>query len=190
MAPPERSALQRRIALLGYPCVGKSSITQRFVNGTFPDAYDTTIEDFHLTQYTFLGKRYALKITDTAGQQEYSLFPRSCVIDVDGYILVYAINDRKSFEILQTIYDKILDNVGDTVPIIVVGNKMDLQHTGRMVRQDEGQRLAESWRAVFLETSAKDNTDVQKIFEHLLRQIEISKGNLKPTSRGNNCVVS
>ena len=40
----------------------------QFCLGTFPDAYDTTIEDFHLTQHSFMGKKYALKITDTAGQ--------------------------------------------------------------------------------------------------------------------------
>lgn len=40
----------------------------RFVDGTFPDAYDTTIEDYHLKNHQFLGKKYILKITDTAGQ--------------------------------------------------------------------------------------------------------------------------
>lgn len=47
----------------------------RFVDGTFPDAYDTTIEDYHMKQHTFLGKKFVLKITDTAGQVSYSLAP-------------------------------------------------------------------------------------------------------------------
>ena len=37
--------MQRKIAMMGFPGVGKSSITQRFVSNTFPDSYDTTIED-------------------------------------------------------------------------------------------------------------------------------------------------
>ena len=190
MPTNERNILQRKIALMGYPCVGKSSIAMRFVDGTFPDAYDTTIEDFHTKHHTYLGKRYALKITDTAGQQEYSLFPRSCSLDIDGYILVYAINDRKSFEMLQKIYDKIMDNVGDNVPLIIVGNKLDLQYQARMVKFEEGQRCANEWKADFVETSAKDNTDVQKIFERLLRLIEISKGNLPAKEKGPGCIIS
>uniref|UniRef100_A0A915DSG7 AH domain-containing protein n=1 Tax=Ditylenchus dipsaci TaxID=166011 RepID=A0A915DSG7_9BILA len=190
------SAVATEDCAYGYPCVGKSSITQRFVNGTFPDAYDTTIEDFHLTQHTFMGKKYALKITDTAGQQEYSLFPRSCVVDIDGYILVYAINDRKSFEILQTIYDKIVDNMGESVPILIVGNKLDLQYTGRVVRQEEAQKVAADWKADFLEISAKENfakdgnTDVQKIFNRVLRLIEISKGNMPAVEKNSSCKSS
>lgn len=96
---------------------GKSSITLRFVQGHFPDAYDTTIEDLHSKQFKFQGKPYDLQVIDTAGQvrlindfypcswlylqQEYSLFPRSCALDVHGYILVYAIDDRKTYVVFH-----------------------------------------------------------------------------------------
>lgn len=72
---------------------------------------------------------------------------------------------------LQTIYDKIIDNVGDkyvyslnqviyliSVPLIIVGNKLDLQYKARMVTTEEGQKCAIEWKADFVETSAKDNT--------------------------------
>src|SRR5437867_2293882 len=60
---------------------------------------------------TFHGRQYHLTIVDTAGQQIYSLHPKSCAI-VHGYILVYAINSRQSFDILKAIHDRILDTVG------------------------------------------------------------------------------
>jgi len=44
------------------------------------------------------------------------------------------------------------------IPIVIVGNKLDLQHSSRAVTTDEGKRLATAWHAAFLETSAKDNT--------------------------------
>ncbi|VDM96774.1 unnamed protein product [Thelazia callipaeda] len=183
------NVIKRKIAVMGYPCVGKSSITLRFVYGSFPDIYDTTIEDIHMKQHKFNGKQYALHITDTAGQQEFSLFPRSCAIDIDGYILVYAIDDRKSFTIIHTIYDKLLENIGDkNIPIVVVGNKLDLQFHSRRVSTAEGQQLALSWNAAFLETSAKDNTSVEKIFDYLLREIEIANGNMKRNQ--SNCIIS
>ncbi|MCP9258066.1 GTP-binding protein Rheb [Dirofilaria immitis] len=164
------NAIQRKIAVMGYPCVGKSSITLRFVYGNFPDAYDTTIEDIYTKPYKFNGKQFALQITDTAGQQEFSLFPRSCAIDIDGYILVYAIDDRKS------------------IPIVVVGNKLDLHFNARHVSTEEGRQLAVTWNAAFLETSAKDNTSVEQIFDCLLREIEIANGNMKRNQNG--CVLS
>lgn len=44
------------------------------------------------------------------------------------------------------------------VPIVIVGNKVDLQHASRMVTKEDGSKLAQKWRAAFIETSAKDNT--------------------------------
>ncbi|EPB76070.1 Ras family protein, partial [Ancylostoma ceylanicum] len=97
--------------------------------------------------------------SDTAGQQEYSIFPRSCSVDIDGFILVYAIDDKKSFEIIQIIHDKIMETIGDDkVPIVIVGNKVDLQHASRVVTKEDGAKLAQKWKAAFIETSAKDNT--------------------------------
>ncbi|CAJ0581136.1 unnamed protein product, partial [Mesorhabditis spiculigera] len=186
------SVLQRKIAVMGFPCVGKSSITMRFVKGTFPDSYDTTIEDMYAKPHKFNGREFNLRITDTAGQQEHSLFPQSCTYDVDGYIIVYAIDDRQSYEIVQTIYEKIRDNVGDIkFPIVLVGNKADLQSTSRAVTRDEAQQLAKQWDVVFLETSAKDNTAIQQIFEKILYEIELSKGNIRrPPPPKDKCTIS
>lgn len=48
-----------------------------------------------------------------------------------------------------------------SVPIVLVGNKKDL-HMNRVVTQEEGHRLAETWKAVFLEASAKQNEVTSK----------------------------
>ena len=49
------------------------------------------------------------------------------------------------------------------VPIVLVGNKKDL-HTERKIPQEQGKKLADSWKAVFLEASAKHNDSVTDIF--------------------------
>nr|CAD7403782.1 unnamed protein product [Timema cristinae] len=78
-------------------------------------------------------------------------------MDIHGYVLVYSITSSKSFEVVQIIYDKLLDMTGKVhVPIVLVGNKTDL-HMERMISSEEGKRLAELWKAAFLETSAKQN---------------------------------
>jgi Ras homolog enriched in brain len=72
------------------------------------------------------------------------------------------------------------------VPVVLVGNKIDL-HQERAVSTEEGRRVAESWKAQFLETSAKQNESVSDIFHLLLREIEKENGNVteKPS-----CLIS
>lgn len=128
---------------------------------------------------------YEVKLVDTAGQDEYSIFPTQYSMDIHGYVLVYSITSAKSFEVVQIIYDKLLDITGKvqyvillfmlliykkisnnnilkiffinfSVPIVLVGNKTDL-YVDRMITTEQGKRLADSWHAAFLETSAKQN---------------------------------
>lgn len=53
-----------------------------------------------------------MKLVDTAGQDEYSIFPAQYSMDIHGYVLVYSITSSKSFEVIQVIYDKLLDMTG------------------------------------------------------------------------------
>lgn len=55
---------------------------------------------------------YEVKLVDTAGQDEYSIFPAQYSMDIHGYVLVYSITSSKSFEVIQVIYDKLLDMTG------------------------------------------------------------------------------
>lgn len=49
---------------------------------------------------------------DTAGQDEYSIFPVQYSMDFHGYVLVYSITSQKSFEVVKNVYDKLLDAMG------------------------------------------------------------------------------
>lgn len=51
-----------------------------------------------------------------------------------------------------------------SLPIVLVGNKTDL-HMERMISSDEGRRLADEWKAIFLETSAKQNSVSEKYYK-------------------------
>lgn len=56
---------------------------------------------------------YEVKLVDTAGQDEYSIFPAEYSMDFHGYVLVYSITSQKSFEVVKIIYDKLLDVIGN-----------------------------------------------------------------------------
>lgn len=65
-------------------------------------------------------------------QDEYTLFPSKYANGVHGYLLVYSINSRQSFEMITTIYDKIVDFSGARqIPVVVVGQKCDLRPEDR-----------------------------------------------------------
>ncbi|XP_017774786.1 PREDICTED: GTP-binding protein Rheb homolog [Nicrophorus vespilloides] len=178
---------QRKIAVMGYRSVGKSSLSIQFVEGQFVDSYDPTIENTFTKSTRVNSQDYELKLVDTAGQDEYSIFPSQYSIDVHGYVLVYSITSSKSFEVVQVIYEKLLDITGKGhVPIILVGNKTDL-HMERTISMEEGKKLAESWNAAFLETSAKQNAAVSDIFHLLIKEIEKADGNIPEKS---SCILS
>lgn len=178
---------QRKIAIMGYRSVGKSSLSIQYVEGQFVDSYDPTIENTFTKTVKFRGDEYEVRLVDTAGQDEYSIFPAQYSMDIHGYVLVYSITSPKSFEVVQIIHDKLLDMTGKVhVPVVLVGNKTDL-HIERMISTEEGKRLADSWKAVFLETSAKQNESVTDIFHTVLTEIERANGNVQEKS---GCVIS
>ncbi|KAG8229104.1 hypothetical protein J437_LFUL009573 [Ladona fulva] len=178
---------QRKIAIMGYRSVGKSSLSIQYVEGQFVDSYDPTIENTFTKTVRFRGDEYEVRLVDTAGQDEYSIFPAQYSMDIHGYVLVYSITSPKSFEVVQIIHDKLVDMTGKVhVPIVLVGNKTDL-HIERMISTEEGKRLADSWKAVFLETSAKQNESVSDIFHTVLTEIERANGNVQVKS---GCIIS
>jgi len=195
--PAEAPVIERKVAIMGFRSVGKSSISIQFAEDRFPDTYDPTISNTFMRNFEFRGRRYRINLQDTAGQDEYSLFPRA--IDVHGFILVYAINSRQSFDVVKAIYEKILDNFGNIsasgggsqmhIPVVLVGNKLDLQHIEREVPTAEGKQLAESMKAVFLETSAREHRQVHDIFDKIVFEIEKTHGNVKE-QKDSSCVLS
>lgn len=169
-------AKSRQIAIMGFRSVGKSSLTIQFVENQFVDAYDPTIENTFEKELKVLGHEYQLKIIDTAGQDEYSIFPQSLTVNLHGYVLVYSVTSEKSFEVVQIIHEKLLDMTGKiSVPMVLVGNKTDL-HMERVISFEQGKQLADSWSSAFIEASAKQNESVVEIFKACLSLIEKQDG--------------
>jgi Ras family protein len=84
---------------------------------------------------------------------------------MNGYVLVYSISSKSSFDMIKIIRDKILDFTGlETVPCVIVGNKSDL-NIQRQVTTQEGLDLAQQWNCPFVETSAKHDENVCKFID-------------------------
>lgn len=165
---------KRKIAVLGSRSVGKSSLVVQYVDHTFVDAYYPTIENTYTKNIKYNGADFDCDIIDTAGQDEFSILNSKHAVGIHGFVLVYSVANRQSFDMISVVHDKILDYSGEAkVPCVVVGQKSDLADT-RVVPSTEAESLAKSINANFVETSARENTNVDKVFDLVLAEIEKS----------------
>ncbi|KKK15970.1 Rheb small monomeric GTPase RhbA [Aspergillus rambellii] len=168
---------QRKIAIVGSRSVGKSSLTVRFVEHHFVESYYPTIENTFSRIIKYNGQDFATEIVDTAGQDEYSILNSKHFIGIHGYIIVYSVASRQSF-----------DMGADHVPLVVVGNKSDLKHEQRQVSLDEGRQLGEIFHCAFTEASARLDYNVAKAFDLMIGEIEKSQNPPQPAG-GNKCTI-
>lgn len=152
--------------------VGKSCLSIRFVQNTFFEEYEPTIENNYSKTITLNEKTYQIEILDTAGMETNEALKPPMYKARDCFVLVYAINDPASFDYVQNLHDDIIRVLGkETVPCIICGNKSDLS-SERKIPTQEGQKIASKYGAAFLETSAKtgenvDDAMVQAVKEFL-----------------------
>ncbi len=177
-------------------------------------------------------------------QDEYTILNSKHAIGIHGYVLVYSVTNRKSFDMVRIVYDKIINFCGmNSIPCVIVGSKIDLPNrcvpssdiavaqsaalsprpaphslshaSFRQVEDDEAKALAKELDAAFVETSAKNNTNVcesarfpsfpefspvrrgtnpkndtaAKVFELCLAQIEKRQPNNKQEPPASKCLI-
>jgi len=163
-----------KIVVLGDGGVGKSALTIRLVTDNFLEEYDPTIEDSYRKQKNIDGTIALLDILDTAGQEEFAAMQDQWIREGRGFLLVYNICSKASFEKLENFRKSILrtkDN--DKVPMVVAGNKCDLRDPSdsSQVTKAEAQKVAAEWGCSFFETSAKDKINNEECFYQVVREI-------------------
>lgn len=77
----------------------------------------------------------------------------------------------------------------DTVPIVIVGNKCDVQPAQRRITAEQGKKLASQIQGAFIETSARENKNVSNAFEMMIGEIEKTAEPEKPAGKGNCSVM-
>ena len=150
-------------------------MTYRFINYELPKGHDVTIEDRYKTNITIKEKPYCIEILDTAGEDDYQNMMDMWINFGEGFLLVFAIDSKESFEILKSKRDRVLKGKhNEPTPMILVGNKQDLADK-REVKYEDAKALADSWGIEYLETSAKTNFNCKEPFERLAVKIADSR---------------
>ena len=163
-----------KLVVLGAGAVGKSAITTQFVQGCFVCEYDPTIEDTYARSLAIDNENVRLEILDTVGQGDFPPLRTYQIKQGQGFLIVYAIDDRASLEEVEVFHRDVLTRKGVTnVPLVICGNKCDREDK-RVVSEIEGKELAQRLNAKFFETSALANIHIEDAFRTLVLEIRQS----------------
>jgi len=161
-----------KLVLLGESSVGKTSIVSRFVNQQFTDLQDSTIGAAYFSKLSMIkGENYRLEIWDTAGQERYHSLAPMYYRGAKGAIVVFDITSANSFEKAKSWISELKLTANMNVQITLVGNKTDLQHR-RQVLSDTAKNYAEQEELTYIETSAKNNINIDDIFNETVTNIQ------------------
>ena len=188
----DNSIPEFKLITLGDSGVGKTSILKRFVNQKFDEDMISTIGfGFSSKQITLKnGSKIKFKLVDTAGQENFRSLNNSYLKNAEGIFFIFSHNSRKSFENITYWIDSIKENIQEinnfkNFPAFLIGNKSDLEHK---INDEEIEDFSkENNFSGYIETSAKENINIDKIFQEMGETLikiygyKKNKGNVKLT---------
>ncbi|KAK3101207.1 hypothetical protein FSP39_001755 [Pinctada imbricata] len=172
MRDPER---MYKVVLAGDAAVGKSSFIMRLCKGKFVQNLSSTLGvDFQTKVLEVDGRTIALQLWDTAGQERFRSIAKSYFRRADGVLLLYDCSYERSFLSIRDWVESIEESSQKKIPIMLCGNKSDLREDAekigrKVVKYDDGQRLAREFDGLFIETSAKEGCNITEAVTELSR---------------------
>ena len=160
-----------KIILVGDSGVGKTNLLSQFARNQFSADTKTTISvEFATKTIMVNGKVVKAQIWDTAGQERYRAITSAYYKGANGAMVIYDITSSVSFNSLQKWLQELRDNSDTGIQIMLIGNKSDMDDS-RSVDKTEGINFAEKEKLLFMETSAKEATNVSEAFNQLIEDI-------------------
>jgi Ras-related protein Rab-7A len=158
-----------KVIILGDSGVGKTSLMNQFVNNKFTNQYKATIgADFLTKQVLIDDKSTVLQMWDTAGQERFQSLGVAFYRGADCCVLVFDVNNLKSFEQLDSWRDEFLLQSSprnpQSFPFVLIGNKIDVEESKRQVSQKRAKQWALDKNIPYFEASAKDGSNVDAAF--------------------------
>jgi small GTP-binding protein len=176
----DKVRVKGKICLLGDLAVGKTSLIRRYVLDTFDDKYITTIGtkvtkkrlnieipdkqkevDLTLLIWDIMGQ-YQERLPNTISQFDRYVPQQNYFFNAKGAIVVCDLTRKSTYKNVKVWTSSLFEITGE-IPVIVVGNKVDLEDKHE-IQKDEILELAKEYNAISFLTSAKTGQNVEKMF--------------------------
>ncbi|KAK3332343.1 P-loop containing nucleoside triphosphate hydrolase protein [Cercophora scortea] len=166
--------MRHDLVVLGDDGVGKTELVNQFL-GPYVEDFDPILEDTSGQKYVVVdGQPCVMHLIDFTGNnlKEYMALCEMYIRTGDGFVIVYSVTNRSSFEQVLEHYMQAMrmDNLKWPRAAPAIGNKSE-ETALREVSFEEGQTLAWELGCQFIETSARDLVNVKETFRDLVRAI-------------------
>ncbi len=181
------SFIDLKIILIGDAGVGKTSISGRYIDSSFKDAYQATLQVEKRMKIINEDDKTSIRLNiwDTAGQEKFRSITRQFYRDCQGAFIVFDLTKKSSFNELKTWINELKTHGNDDTVIIILGNKSDLT-TEREISEDViKNEIKDKYK--YFEVSAKTGNNVSLAFDEMKKLImqkikknEQNESNTKP----------
>ncbi|EGV98494.1 Ras-related protein Rab-44 [Cricetulus griseus] len=127
--------------------------------------------DYRVKTVTVDNTRVALQLWDTAGQERYRCVTQQFFRKADGVVVMYDLTAKQSFLSIRQWLSSVEEAVGDPIPVLLLGNKLDNEKE-REVPRGLGEQLAKDNNLIFYECSACSGHNTEESLLHLARLLK------------------
>ena len=176
----ESNEIVLKLIVVGDSRVGKTSLIYGYMHNSFPEETTPTIvlehEDKTINLKELLIK---VQIWDTAGLEHshFLFYSNNFLRNVDGIILVFDLANKNSFNDIKDLITQKKDILSDPrIKTIIVGNKSDIKDEVKVTKNDINCLMKQN-KMKYMEISAYNNENIQKVFNELINSIIGNKTN-------------
>lgn len=166
-----------KVLVLGDPATGKTSLIKRYVTNSFSGQHKPTVGvDFHFRRFEEGGTKVALQLWDIAGQDRFGAIYRVYYKDAFGALLVFDLSRPETFASVakwkHEIDSKVTLPNGQPLPVLLVGNKCDIESAAARVDKAQLDKFCEDNGFIgWFQTSALANINIEMAVRTLVRNI-------------------
>ena len=173
-----------KVLILGDSSVGKTSLLLRFIDGKYDDSGIASIGmDLKIKFLKHQDRKIQLEIWDTAGQERFHCITKNYFKGTEGIVILYDITKRETYANVKNWMTSIKETLNmKDIGVVLCGNKCDCDDSERNVSYEDGKKIADHYGVDFLETSSKEDINVNQTFITLIEGMMKAEGKNKDKS--------
>ena len=167
MNSEQEAQIVLKLLLLGDSSVGKTSILLKYISNKFDESSISTVGVDYMDKIIDYNKfKIKLQIWDTSGEEKFRTITKNFYRNADGLLVVFDLTKKESYDHIRIWINEAKEN-NDKLKTLLIGNKLDLKDE-RIVAIDVAKQFAEKNNLKYIETSAKDGTNINESFQAII----------------------